>query len=44
MSSLRAIDGVFIAAYFVVVVAVGLAFSGRAGRSLQDCFGPEGAE
>jgi len=38
MSQLRAIDGVLIVAYFVVVVAVGLAFSRRAGRSLQDYF------
>jgi hypothetical protein len=38
MSQLRAIDGAFIVAYFVVVVAVGLAFSPRAGRSLSDYF------
>lgn len=38
MSQLRAIDGVFIVAYFVVVIAVGLAFSRRAGRSMQDYF------
>jgi SSS family transporter len=38
MSPLRAIDGVLIVAYFIVVVVVGLAFSRRAGRSLSDYF------
>ncbi|MBL8921147.1 MAG: Na+:solute symporter [Myxococcaceae bacterium] len=38
MGSLRAIDLVFVVASFVLVVVVGLAFSRRAGRSLEDYF------
>ena len=38
MSQLRAIDAAFIVAYFIVVIAVGVAFSRRAGRSLSDYF------
>jgi SSS family solute:Na+ symporter len=38
MPQLRAVDAVLIVVYFVVVVAVGLAFSRCAGRSLQDDF------
>jgi Na+/proline symporter len=38
MGALRAVDVAFIVASFVLVIAVGLGFSRRAGRSLEDYF------